>query len=73
MKRRPSRLIPEVRALLTQGLSPDDADWIGRLKPESQLAAARKCLQPNMAPIGEHFSNKSRLGGGTGRAGQDAT
>ncbi len=38
-------LIPEVRALLNEGkLHEFDAEWIQRLKPESQLAAAMKCV-----------------------------
>jgi hypothetical protein len=41
-------LIPEVLELFRTGkLHPTDADWIGRLKPESQAAAARKCMNGN--------------------------
>lgn len=41
-------LIPEVVSLLNSGrLNPIDGEWISRLKPESQLAAAEKCQRPN--------------------------
>ena len=41
-------LIPAVAELLRTGsLHPYDAEWVGRLKPESQLAAAQRCMKPN--------------------------
>lgn len=42
-------LIPAVVALLRAGkIHEFDAEWIGRLRPKSQLAAAKKCM--NAAP-----------------------
>lgn len=41
-------LIAEVKALVRERKLPaDDALWIARLKPESQLAAAKKMMRPN--------------------------
>ena len=46
--RRRKRPIPAVMELVRLGLlCPYDAEWIGRLKPESQLASAKKCQKPN--------------------------
>lgn len=50
---------------------PIDADWISRLKPESQLAAAVKCGRPNPT-FDAAEKAKSRVSSGTSRAGQDA-
>lgn len=42
------RAIPAVLALFREGrLNQADLMYVSRLKPESQLAAARKCLRPN--------------------------
>ncbi len=47
MRRRKSP-IPAVVELVNLGLlHPTDAEWIGRLKPESQLASALKCGRPS--------------------------
>jgi len=41
-------LIPEVLQLFHEGvIHLFDAEWIGRLKPESQLKAAVKCMAAN--------------------------
>lgn len=41
-------LIPEVAEFFRIGrLNEFDAEWIARLKPESQLAAAKKCMAAN--------------------------
>ena len=65
-------LIPEVVALLHAGkLCEHDADWIGRLKPSSQLAAAIKCGRPNLRCMIEDRP-RSCITHGSGRAGQDA-
>lgn len=73
MKRRRSKLIPSVAALIGRGLSPVDGEWIGRLPAASQEAAARKCCAPNFTPVLENLPNRSRLGGGNGRPGRDAS
>lgn len=58
-------LIPEVQALLNSGqLNPIDADWISRLKPESQLASAKKCMGANPTMLAED-NPKSSLTHGT--------
>lgn len=47
-----SVLVPAVAELVRLGkLCEFDADWIGRLRPDSQLAAARKCMRPNVMMI----------------------
>jgi len=45
MRRKP---VPEVVALFREGrLSQADLMFVSHLRPQSQLAAARKCLRPN--------------------------
>ena len=48
------RARPEVLSLFREGrLSQADLMYVARLRPESQLAAARKCLRPNPTFTGE--------------------
>lgn len=52
LAKRPARgvLVPAVAALLAAGRLPAlDAEWIARLRPDSQLAAAKKMMKN--API----------------------
>ena len=57
-------LIPEVLELFRAGkIHEFDADWIGRMKPETQLASARKCMNAN--PTFMESMAKSRLTHGT--------
>lgn len=49
---RASILVPAVAELVRLGkLSEMDSEWIGRLRPDSQLAAAKKCMRPNLMMI----------------------
>lgn len=58
-------LIPEVAELVRAGLlHPYDSEWIGRLKPESQLAAAEKCQRPNPSFAATSYA-KSKVSHGT--------
>lgn len=67
MKRK--RMIAEVAKLLRAGrLNPIDADWIGRLKPESQLAAAQKCMNPDPTFTADRY-DKSTIGNAPPRRG----
>lgn len=46
--RKRQRPTPEVLALFREGkISAEDVFWIGRMPPESQLAAAIRCGRPN--------------------------
>lgn len=47
-----SILVPAVAAMLEAGiLHPFDAEWVGRLRPDSQLAAAKKMVRPNFTMV----------------------
>lgn len=47
-----SVLVPAVAALLASGkLHEFDAEWIGRLRPDSQLASAKKCIKPSFTMV----------------------
>lgn len=60
--RRPTKMIAEVVELLQAGrLNEFDAEWIARLRPEAQLAAAKKCMAKN--PTFEFRQNdRSKIG-----------
>lgn len=53
---------PEILKLVASGkLHEFDAEWIGRLPPQNQLAAARKCMRNfGMTPARED-NPKSRI------------
>ena len=47
-----SILVPAVAAMRDAGILPEfDAEWIGRLRPDSQLAAAKKMVKPNFTMV----------------------
>lgn len=55
------RAIPEVLALFRSGgLSQADLMYVRGLRPESQLAAARKCLRPDFTMVPDR-SERSRI------------
>ena len=53
-------LTPEVQALIDSGkLHQFDGEWICRLRPESQMAAARKCIHGTcdiLTPVPDRFT-----------------
>lgn len=65
--RRPSKLCDEVQALVDSGdLHPFDAEWIGRLPPDKQVAAAEKTIR-NFGLTGTALdSPRSPIGGHNG-------
>lgn len=59
------RLIPAVMDLYLSGcLHLYDAEYVARLKPASQLSAARKCLKANFTMVTGHAPVRSVISHG---------
>lgn len=60
-------LIPSVERLVRERkLHPFDGEWISRLRPASQLAAAKKCMRPTFTLLSECIE-RSTITHGTSR------
>lgn len=64
--------MPEVQKLVDEGrLHAYDAEWIGNLQPEGQLAAAEKCMSSSPVMDSDAWRQRFKIGAGKRFKNQD--